>query len=231
MGRKFNKFHTLIIILMSIDESKKLNNGEIINENQNLLRRIVDPSPAIIRVHCYNCNFDSIKIPNGVEFRFRLLMPFMAAVIRSRQIVKDLTMLDSKPAIAAIYQSKIKEKKIERPVVIIYGEINPTKRIWRVLAIYNLILDDYKDSIVKQFNIITKREVWHYHQSVSLNGKIQHVGIAIANKVLIRYLTRFGEDGASLKMLLLTPDGIQTRRLHADNEEEVAEEEKRMLGE
>ncbi|WP_054841756.1 hypothetical protein [Vulcanisaeta distributa] len=213
------------------DESKKVNNEELIEEGQDFIRRLIEPSPAIVRIHCYNCNFDSVKIPNGVEFRFRLLMPFMAAVIRYRQPIKDLLMLDSKPVITAIYQSRVKDKKTERPVVVIYGgEINPTKRIWRVLSIYNLVLDDYKDSIVKQFNIITKKEIWHYHQSVSLNGKTQHIGIVLANKVLLRYLTRFGEDGASVKMVLLTPDGIQTRRLHVDSEEEVTAEEKSMIG-
>ena len=232
MNHKFNKFYSSDEVLMSVNgESRKGINEELIEEGQDFIRRIMEPSPAIVRIHCYNCNFDSIKIPNGVEFRFRLLMPFMAAVIRYRQSIKDLLMLDSKPVITAIYQSRVKDKKTERPVVIIYGEINPMKRIWRVLGIYNLVLNDYKDSIVKQFNIITKKEVWHYHQSVSLNGKTQHVGIVIANKVLIRYLTRFGEDGASVKMALLTPDGIQTRRLHVDSEEEVTAEEKSMIGE
>ena len=232
MNHKFNKFYSGDRILMAInDESKKEDNGKIIEEGQDLIRRIIEPSPAIVRVHCYNCNFDSIKIPNGVEFRFRLLMPFMAAVVRYRQFIKDLMMLDSKPVITAIYQSRVKEKKMERPVVVIYGEINPTKRIWRVLGIYNLVLDDYRDSIVKQFNIVTRKEIWHYHQSVSLNGKTQHIGIVLANKVLIRYLTRFGEDGASIKMILLTPDGIQARRIHVDSEEEVTAEERSMIGE
>lgn len=57
------------------------------------------------------------------------------------------------------------------------------------------------------------------------------MGIVIANKVLIRYLTRFSEDGASVKMALLTPDGIQIRKLHVDSEEEVTAEEKMMIGE
>lgn len=212
------------------DESKKVGGGELVEEGQDFIRRIIEPSPAIVRVHCYNCNFDSVKIPNGVEFRFRLLTPFMAAVIRYRQFIRDILMLDSKPVITAIYQSRVKEKKIERPVVVIYGEVNPTKRIWRVLGIYNLVLNDYKDSIVKQFNIITRKEVWHYHQSISLNSKTQHIGIVLANKVLIRYLTRFGEDGASVKMVLLTPDGIQIRRFHVDSEEEVIAEENSMIG-
>lgn len=57
------------------------------------------------------------------------------------------------------------------------------------------------------------------------------MGIVIANKVLIRYLIRFGEDGASVKMALLTLDGIQIRKLHVDSEEEVTAEEKMMIGE
>ena len=57
------------------------------------------------------------------------------------------------------------------------------------------------------------------------------MGIVIANKVLIRYLTRFGEDGASVKMALLTLDGIQIRKLHVDSEKEVTAEEKMMIGE
>ncbi|WP_243674865.1 hypothetical protein [Vulcanisaeta distributa] len=110
------------------DESNKVGNEGIIEEGQDFIRRIIEPSPAIIRVHCYNCNFDSIKIPNGVEFRFRLLMPFMAAVIRYRQFIKDLLMLDSKPVITAIYQSRVREKKTERPVVVIYGGDKPDKK-------------------------------------------------------------------------------------------------------
>ncbi|MFP3074707.1 MAG: hypothetical protein RXR04_06410 [Caldivirga sp.] len=57
------------------------------------------------------------------------------------------------------------------------------------------------------------------------------MGIVIANKVLIRYLTRFGEDGASVEIALLTLDGIQIRKLHVDSEEEVTAEEKMMIGE
>ncbi|MCG2863500.1 MAG: hypothetical protein L7H10_05735 [Vulcanisaeta sp.] len=217
--------------MSSNERLNKGNNEELIEKAHDSVKRIIEPSPAIVRIHCYNCNFDSVKIPNGVEFRFRLLIPFMAAVIRYRQSLRDIFMLDSKPVITAIYQSRVKDRKAERPIVIIYGEINPTRRIWRVLGIYNLVLDDYKDSIVRPFNVITKNEVWHYHQSVSLNGKTQHIGIVIANKVLIRYLTRFGEDGASVKMVLLSPDGVQVRRLHVDSEEEVVAEEKSMIGE
>ncbi len=84
--------------MMAINnESKKVVNEELIEEGQDFIRRLIEPSPAIVRIHCYNCNFDSVKIPNGVEFRFRLLMPFMAAVIRYRQPIKDLLMLDSSP--------------------------------------------------------------------------------------------------------------------------------------
>ncbi|WP_069806383.1 hypothetical protein [Vulcanisaeta thermophila] len=216
---------------MSLDNKPGEESKDLIQESPDYIKRIVDPTPAIVRIHCHNCNFDSIRIPNGTEFRFRLLMPFMAAVIRYRQPLKDLLMLDSKPVVTSIYQARIKDRKTERPVVVIYGEINPIKRIWRVLTIYNLVLDDYRDSIVKQFNILTRKEVWHYHQSISINGKTQYIGIVIANKVLIRYLTRFGEDGASLRLLLFTPEGVQLRRLRADSEEEVMAEERILLGE
>jgi len=210
--------------------SNDLSEKDTLEKASEYVKRIVEPTPAIVRLHCHNCSFDNVKIPNGVEFRFRLLMPFMAAVIRARQNIRDILMLDSRPVVVSVYQARVKEKATERPVVVIYGEINPLRRIWRVLAIYNVVVDEFRDSIVRQFNVITRNEVWHYQQNITLNNKVQVIGVTIANKVLLRYLTRFGEDGASVKLTLLTPDGVQTRRVHVDSEEELWEIEKTIVG-